>query len=45
LGKDEILNHVLCLNEYKKSRKDEFEEQYKSFYGDKIIEFGDMNEN
>lgn len=48
LGRDEIVNEILCSNENKKSRKEEFEKQYKSFKGFnenlKMIEFGENNE-
>ncbi len=41
LGRDEIVNEILCSNENKKSRKKEYEEMYESFYKEGgIIEFG-----
>lgn len=51
-GRDEILQQVLCNRESKLSKKEEWEQQYKDYYGgiiqlddDKvIIEFGDKNE-
>ena len=45
ITRDEILGQIECRNENKKSRKEQFEEQYKNFYKDGgIIEFGNKNE-
>jgi hypothetical protein len=41
LGRDLNSNQIQCGIEDNKSRKERYEEQYKRFYGNKTIEFGD----
>lgn len=40
LGRDEILQQIICARENKMSKKEEYIQQYKDYYG-RIIEFGD----
>jgi len=43
LGRDEILQQILCARENKLPRKEEYVQQCKDYFGG-IIEFGDKNE-
>ena len=42
--RDEILGQIECRNENKKYSREEHIKKCKEFYGNKIIEFGDIDE-